>query len=76
MADQATPNPKRYRTWECRIVVPADAPMPPGFDGPPRMAAIDAVEAAGIPVLACFSGWGGELTPLQREIVDTQKEKT
>jgi len=52
----------KYKTWECKIVVPLDVQLPYGFDSPPRRAAIDAVTRAGVPVLACFSGWGGELT--------------
>lgn len=48
--------------WECKIVVAADVELPRGFDHPPRAAAVEAVEAVGIEVLSCFSGWGGSLT--------------
>jgi hypothetical protein len=60
----------KYKTWECKIVVPMDAQLPEGFNSPPRRAAIDAVTQARVPVLACFSGWGGKLTPTEKKIVD------
>jgi hypothetical protein len=60
----------KYKTWECKIVVPMDATLPEGCDLPPRRAAMDAVARAGVPVLACFSGWGGKLTGTQEEVVD------
>ena len=60
----------RYKTWECKIVVPMDAQLPRGFDFPPRRAAMDAVARAGVQVLACFSGWNGELTATQQKCVD------
>ena len=59
-----------YRVWDCQIVVSADAQLPEGFDFPPRTAAINAVEAAGIEVVLCFSGWGGSLTGMRRGICD------
>lgn len=56
-------NKSKYRVWECKIVVPYDTILPNGFDNPPRCAAVQAVEdVTGVPVLSCFSGWGGELT--------------
>ncbi|MGB3945287.1 MAG: hypothetical protein WBK76_00405 [Candidatus Saccharimonadales bacterium] len=60
----------KYQVWECKIVVPLDAELPEGLDFPPRRAAILAVERAGIQVLDCFSGWGGKLTPMQKQLVD------
>ncbi len=59
----------KYKVWECKIVVSADAEMPDGFDGPPRQAAQAAVERHGIAVVSCFSGWGGSLTEGERECV-------
>ena len=53
---------KKFKIWDCKILVPIDAELPPGFDSPPRQAAIKAVEDAGIEVLACSSGWGGTLS--------------
>lgn len=60
----------KYRVWSCKIVVPAGAQLPQAFDGPPRSAAINAVEEAGIFVFGCFSGWGGELTETELRILD------
>lgn len=53
-------NPK-VQVWECKIVIP-EGELPNAFDGPPRSAAIAAIEAAGLTVLGCSSGWGGRLT--------------
>ena len=53
---------RKVKVWECKIIVPEDCDLPPGFDGPPRLAAIAAVESAGIEVLGCSSGWCGSLT--------------
>jgi len=60
----------RFKVWECRVVVRGDVEIPRGFDFPPRRAAIEAIEAGGIEVLSCFSGWGGTLTETQTEIVE------
>ena len=60
----------RYKVWECKIVVPADTKLPSGFDSPPRSAAQEAVENAGIEVLDVFSGWGGSLDKIELKIVD------
>lgn len=66
-----TINPaNKYRVWSCKIVVPADAQLPGGFDAPPRCAAIAAVEDAGIYVFGCFSGWGGELTEGELRVLE------
>jgi len=62
-----------YRVWTCKIVVPGDAVLPHGFDWPPRMGATQAVEAAGIKIISCFSGWGGELTEGEREFIKEQE---
>lgn len=58
---------KEVKVWECKIVVSADSDLPNGFDLPPRMAAIGAIEAAGVAVLGCSSGWGGSLTKVEQE---------
>ncbi len=63
---------KNVKVWECKIIVDADFELPNGFDFPPRRAAIEAVEAAGIPVLGCSSGWGGNLTKGEREAFEAQ----
>lgn len=63
---------ENVKVWECKIIVPADAELPNGFDWPPRSAAIEAVENAGIPVLGCASGWGGSLTKGEQEAFKAQ----
>lgn len=63
---------KRVKVWECKIVVPEDAELPPGFDFPPRRAAIEAIDQAGIKVLGCSSGWGGKLTVREQEAFQAQ----
>ena len=52
----------KYQVWTCKIVVPGNIKLPPAFDGPPRSAATEAILAADVPIIACFSGWAGELT--------------
>lgn len=59
----------KFKVWQCKIVVSKDARLPIAFDDSPWSAAIKAVESAGIPVLYCFSGWDGCLTPSERDIV-------
>lgn len=66
----------KYKVWDCRIVMPADAVTPSYFDHSPRRAAIAAVEAAGVEVIACFSGLGGRLTRLQLESINEGKQFT
>ncbi len=56
------------RVWTCKIV--SRSPIPNGFDGPPRSAAVQACEDAGVVVDECFSGWGGSLTDSQREVME------
>ena len=58
-----------FKVWECKIVVASDAEIPDGFDWSLSYAAISAIEAHGIGVLSCFSGWGGTLTETQTEVV-------
>ena len=60
---------KKYKVWTCKIIVPNNSTLPPGFDNPPRAAAINAIAEAGIEVLSCFSGWGGKISELQEEIM-------
>lgn len=66
---------KKVKVWECKILVPEDAELPPGFDSPPRSAAIEAIEKAGIEVLGCASGWGGSLTAEEREAFEAQERE-
>lgn len=57
----------KVKVWTCKIIVPEDFELPAGFDSPPRRAAIEAVEASGIEVIGCSSGWGGQLTKDEEE---------
>lgn len=63
---------KHVKVWECKIIVTEDAILPPGFDFPPRTAAINAVESAGIEVLGCSSGWGGSLTKAEKDALNAK----
>lgn len=65
----------KYQIWDCKIVVPADAKLPNGFDWPPRQAAIAAVEAAGIEVIGCSSGWGGRISKRDERFMLEQAEQ-
>lgn len=58
-----------YKIWTCKIVVLIDAKLPEGFDAPPRRAAIEAVTQH-VPVLSCFSGWGGSLNESELKVVN------
>lgn len=61
---------KKYKVWDCKIVIAGDSDTPSGFDAPPRRAAENIIEDYGFEVLANFSGWGGELDKHQLEIVN------
>ena len=65
---------KACKVWACKIVVPFSH-HPDGFDSPPRMAACQAIEKAGIPILACFSGWDGEIDEIERKIIEQKGGK-
>ena len=60
-----------YCVWECKIAI-AKADLPPGFDGPPRMSAAAAIEAAGFEVLMNSSGWGAQLTDNEKEYLSNK----
>lgn len=60
----------KYLVWDCKLIIPADSIVPDGFNNVPRRAAIDAVEALGIAVKGCFSGWGGKLTEIEESIIE------
>ena len=63
----------KYKIWECKIVISADSEFPKeinGFDSVPRCSAIESIEKYNIPVLGCFSGWGGKLTKIEKEIIE------
>ena len=63
---------KKVKVWSCKIIIPDDVELPPGFDYPPRCAAIEAIEKAGIEVLGCASGWGSSLTKEEQEAFEAQ----
>lgn len=59
------------KIWTCKIVLPDDAELPWGADQPPRRAVIEAVaQMTKSPQLACFSGWGGELSDGEAKYLD------
>lgn len=66
------------KIWTCKIGEVVDAKVPSGGDLPMR----EAVQAAyrkltGEEPEFCFSGWGGELDEIQREIIQgDSKSKT
>jgi hypothetical protein len=39
--------PKKYKVWDCKIVIDGNSKLPDGFDAVPRMAAQRAIEQAG-----------------------------
>lgn len=57
---------KKYKIWECKIIVSDEIDLPDGFDFPPRSAAIKVIENAGFEVISCFSGWGSKLNRSER----------
>ena len=59
-----------YKVWFCKIVIPGASKTPRGFDSPPRMAAVEAIEKHGFSVLACFSGWGGSLSESEKSYIN------
>jgi len=66
---------KNYKVWVCKIVISDDAELPDGFDSPPRMAAENAIEAAGFKVLMNSSGWGGDLDEWDiKHLSDVEKQ--
>jgi len=63
----------KYKVWECKIVVGEDAELPPGFDSPPRLAAIDAIHEK-VPVIGCLSGWGSSLNKIETYVIENKNE--
>ena len=61
-------NDKNLKVWTCKIIVEGGE-LPSGFDSPPRMAAENAIAAAGFNVLMNSSGWGGTLSDSDRQYV-------
>jgi hypothetical protein len=75
MSKQNEPAFPSWEVWECKIVVPYGAKLPYGFDAVPRIAAINAIEKHKIPIIACFSGWGGTLTKSQTSVLKEYAER-
>lgn len=65
---------QKYKIWDCKIVTPLNSEMPDGFDSPPRCAAMEAIEKAGIDIITCFSDWGGTLSDIEQKIVERDAE--
>ena len=58
----------KYRVWKCKLVI-SKRELPNGFDSIPRLAVIKAVASKGFEILGCFSGWGGKLTDIEKELI-------
>ena len=59
------------RIWTCTIGEADDAKVPGGADAPMRQAIADAYfKLTGERPQFIFSGWAGELSTIQRRIVD------
>lgn len=60
-----------WAIWDCKIGEVDRAKLPPGADAPMRQA-VEAVyrELTGEEPRFIFSGWGGELTDIEREVAD------
>ncbi len=57
--------------WTCTIGEASPEDVPAGSDFPMRQAVRDAYwKITGQEPNFCFSGWGGELTKLEREVVN------
>jgi len=59
------------KIWDCKIGEVDDGDVPEGGDLPMREAVRKAYkELTGKDATFLFSGWGGELTDLEREVVE------
>lgn len=59
--------------WTCKIGSLGNVPLPRGADGPMRDAVSDAYhKLTGQDRQFLFSGWGGDLTPVERAIVENK----
>jgi len=59
------------KIWDCKIGEIHESLLPDGADGPLRDAVQKAYyELTGEEPNFCFSGWGGELDEVEREIAD------
>lgn len=51
-------NKNKSKYWMCIIELDKASTLPTGFDSPPRLAAVSAVEKKRFKVKDCWSGWG------------------
>lgn len=59
------------KIWDCKIGEIDSSLLPAGSDGPMRRAVEEAYfNITGVRPEFIFSGWGAELTPAEREVVD------
>ena len=62
---------KKLKIWDCKIGEVDKGKLPDGADAPIRQAVQKAYkEITGEDCLFCFSGWGGELDDIERNIVN------
>ena len=63
------------KIWSCKIGEVNESQLPDGSDYPMRMAVQRAYrELTGQDDSFCFSGWGAELTELERDVVKERSE--
>jgi len=64
----------KQKIWTCKIDEVAD--LPDGSDRPMREAVVEAYrKLTGREPVFCFSGWGGELTKVEREVAEEYRAK-
>lgn len=64
------PETKRYVVWTCHIGVEAPCPLPLSADFPMRERVMEAfLDVTGVPAVAVFSGWGGDFTEAQKDLI-------
>ena len=62
--------------WSCKIGEQARDILPDGADGPLRAAVEEAYrKLTGETAEFCFSGWGGQLTDDEQEVVNEDRQK-
>jgi hypothetical protein len=65
------------KVWVCKIGTDENVEIPKGADAPMRQAVQEAFEkVTGVGARYAFTGWGGQLTKIERSIVDdTHKDE-
>ena len=65
------------KIWTCKIGEVDNTKVPPGGDLPMRIAITKAyIELTGVEPTFLFSGWGGELTELERAVVEDREPRS